>query len=268
MQAIQRKLIYLYCVAKVKPSRSNFKDIGVKIYPIYSQGIYAIVSKVSPDEFNDDNLKKNLTDRRWLEQKSRQHEKIIEEIMKDTTALPLEFGSVFQKEENIVKLLKERNTDFKRIIANLNGKEERNLKIYCDLKKFKATLEKEDERIKEKGKELASAGKAKAYFLKKKKDELTKDIIKEKIAEYTQDSFERLKRTTTEAKINKILSNEEAEKKDNVILNVAFLISKKRIKEFENVLDYLITKYSNKGIIFDHTGPLPPYNFCSIKKAE
>lgn len=268
MQIAQQSLIYLYCITKVKPVRDNFKDIETKIYPIYSQGIYAIVSKVLPDEFNEENLKKNLSDMAWVEKGVRQHEKIIEEIMKEGTVLPFKFGTVFQEEKNIEKLLKEQNAEFKKIIANLNGKEERGLKIYCNLKKFKLTLKKEEERIKEKDKEIASAGKGKAYFLKKKKEELMKNTINEKISEYTKDSFERLKRASYEAKVNKILPKEVTEKDEDMVLNAAFLIAAKRINEFDNIVEYLKTKYSDKGLSFDYTGPWPPYNFCSIKKKE
>lgn len=268
MQAAQKKLIYLYCVTKAKPPRSNFKDIGVKIYPIYLQGTYAIVSRVSPDEFSEECLKKNLANMEWVERKVRQHEKVIEEIMRDSTVIPFKFSTVFQKEENVERLLREKNAEFKRIIANLDGKEEWGLKIYCDLEKFKVALEKEDERITEKEQEISSVSKGKAYFLKKKKEELIKDIINEKISEYTKDSFERLKRISLKTKINKILHKEVTEKKEDMVLNVAFLINKKRIKEFHNVLDYLKIKYSDKGLSFDCTGPWPPYNFCSIDKKE
>lgn len=267
MQA-QKNLIYLYCVTQTKPNRNNFEDIGVEIYPIYFQGTYAIVSKVSPDEFSEDNFKKNLANMDWVEKGVRQHERVIEEIMKDVTVLPFKFGTVFQSEENVEKLLKEQNTDFKRIIASLDGKEEWGLKIYCDLKRFKDILEKEDERIKEKEDEITSASEGKAYLLKKKKDELIEDIISKKISEYTQDCFERLKRTSLDAKINKILPKEVTEKKEDMVLNVAFFINKKRVKEFDNILQYLKAKYSDKGLIFDCTGPWPPYNFCSITKEE
>lgn len=268
MQTAQKNLIYLYCITKTKPNLTNFKDIGVKIYPIYFQGSYAIVSKVSPDEFSEDNLKKNFADMKWVEKRVRQHEKIIEEIMKDTTVLPFKFGTIFQSEENVEKLLREHDTEYKRIIANLEGKEEWGLKIYCDLEKFKDTLQKEDEKIKEIEGEIASVSKGKAYFLKKKKGELIKDIINGKISEYTQDSFERFKRASLSAKVNKILSKEVTEKKESMVLNAAFLVNKKRVKEFNSVSQYLKTKYSDKGLIFDCTGPWPPYNFCDLPKEE
>lgn len=264
----QKKLIYLYCITKAKPRRSNFREIGIKTYPIYSQGIYAVTGRVSPDDFGQDNLKKNLTDMAWVEKGVRQHEKVIEESMKEVTVLPFKFATIFQTEKNVEKLLKENNSKFKNMIADLDGKEEWGLKVYCDSEQFKKILQMEDERIKEKDREIASAGKGKAYFLKKKKNELIKDIITEKISEYTRDSFERLKRVSSEAKINKILPKEVTEKTEDMVLNAAFLINKKRVKEFKNILDYIQIKYSGKGLNFDCTGPWPPYNFCFMGKKE
>jgi len=262
MQTAQKKLIYLYCVTKAKPERGTIEEAGVKIYPIYTGGIYAVVTRVSPDEFSEDKLKEKLADMTWVEKMARQHEKVIEGVMKNATVLPFKFGTVFQTEKNVEKLLKEENEKFKKTIANLDGKEEWGLKIYCDLKKFNTALEKEDERIREKTGEIRSAGKGKAYFLKKKKENLIKDVINEKISEYTRDTFERMKRAGLEAKLNKILPKEVTERKEDMVLNAAFLVSKKRVKEFINVLDYIKTKYFDKGMVFDCTGPWPPYNFC------
>lgn len=268
MQTARKNLIYLYCVTKTKPSQSNFKDTGIKIYPVYFQGTYAIVSKVSPDEFSEDNLKKNLANMDWVEKRIRQHERAVEEIMKYIAVLPFKFGTIFQSEENVENLLKERNTEFKQIITNLEGKEEWGVKIYCDAEKFRGTLKKKDAKIQDIDKQIASATKGKAFLLEKKKDELIKDIINKKISEYTQDSFERLKRVCLEAKINKILPKEVTEKNEDMVLNAAFLISKKRVEEFNNVIQYLKTKYSDKGLILDCTGPWPAYNFCTLPKEK
>lgn len=264
MQA-QKDLIYLYCITKTKPSLVDFKDIGVKIYPIYFQDTYAIISRVLPDEFSEDNLKKNFANMEWVERKTRQHERIIEEIMKDTTVLPFKFGTIFDSSESVEKLLKEHNTEFKQILTDLEGKEELGIKIYCDLKRLRKIIEKEDERIKEKEKEIASASLGKAYLLSKKKDELIKNIINEKISEWTKYWFDKLKNKSLDAKINKILPKEVTGKEQDMVLNIAFLIDRKQRKDFEDVIGYLKTKYSNNGFTFDYTGPWPCYNFCQTQ---
>ena len=259
---VAKELLYLYCVTKDKPSTCDFRDLGINVQPIYFQGTYALVSSVSPDDFSEDNLKKHLTDMSWVEKNIRLHEKVIEEIMKDQAVLPFKFGTIFESEANVEKLLKVNNIEFKAVLDHLAGKEEWGLKIYCDSEYFKDALCGEDERIMEKDKEMASAGKGKAYLLKKKKDEIIKDILNEKISEYTKDCFESLKITAADTRINRLLPQEVTEKKEDMVLNAAFLINNKRIKEFKNVLACLKTEYADKGLILDCTGPWPPYNFC------
>ena len=263
-----KELLYLYCVTKEKPSSCNFEEPGIKVRPVFFSGTYALISSVSPDDFSEANLKKHLADMGWVEKNIRLHEKVIEEIMKDQVVLPFKFGTVFESEANVEKLLKKNNAEFKAVLTILEGKEEWGLKIYCNSAYFRDALCSENERIKEKDKEIIAAGKGKAYFLKKKKDEIIKDIINEKISEYTRDCFERLKVTAADTKINNILPKEVTEKDEDMVLNAAFLINNKRIKEFENVLAYLKTKYADKGLIFDCTGPWPPYNFCGSLKEK
>jgi len=264
----QKKLIYLYCVTKTKPRRKSFEGIDIRIYPVYFQGTYATVSRVSPDEFSQDNFKKNLQNMEWVGGKVRQHEQIIEHIMQDTAVIPFKFGTIFQTEANVKKMLKEKNTDFKKIIANLDDKEEWGLKIYCDLDKLKKVIKEKDAAVRGKEEEIVSAGRGKAYLLNKKKNALIKDVVNEKVSEYTRDSFERLKRVSLETRINKILPKEVTEKKDNMVLNAVFLVNKRRVKELDSVLKYLMAKYSNEGFNFDCTGPWPPYNFCSISNGS
>lgn len=263
---MEGELVYLYCITKRKPCCGSSTEKRVRIYPVYFQGVYAIVSRVSSDEFSQENLKKKLADMNWLEEKVRQHEKIIEEIMREVTVLPFKFGTVFQREENVEKLLREKNTEFKMTIAALDGKEEWGLKIYRGSERFKETLKKEDKRIEELEKEIISASKGRAYFLKKKKEELIKKIADEKISEYTQDCFDRLKRQGVDAKINKLLPEGVTQKKEKMVLNSAFLVQKNRIKSFKNILSFLKGKYSQKGLELDWSGPWPAYNFCEDKR--
>jgi len=264
----KKDLIYLYCATKIKPGHADFKEIGVKIYSIYLQGIYAVVGDVSTKEFSEDNLKKNLANMEWVEKKVRQHERVIEEIMKETTTLPFKFATVFKTEKNMQELLDLHNDKFKKVISDIEGKEEWGLKIYCDVKKFKEAIVKEDEKVKEIDREISFAGKGKAYLLKKKKDGFIDNILDKRISGCTQDSFDRLKRQSEDVKINKLLSKEITQKEERMVLNAAFLIQKKRIKEFDNILAYLKTKYGDKGLEFNWTGPWPPYNFCSMDRKE
>ena len=153
-----KELLYLYCITKDKPSSCDFEGLGIKIRPVYFQGTYALVSSVSSDDYSEVNLKKNLADMSWVEKNIRLHEKVVEEIMKLQAVLPFKFGTIFENEANVEKLLKTNNDDFKAVLANLDGKEEWGLKIYCNSGYFKDALCSKDDRIMKMDKEILAAG--------------------------------------------------------------------------------------------------------------
>jgi hypothetical protein len=264
MKKSSKKLYYLYCVTKIKPPKKNIKGIGSRAYPVYAEGVYAITSKVSMDEFDEEGLKKKMADIKWIEEKVHQHEEVIEGIMKESTVVPFKFATIFQAEENIKGKLIECNDEFKQLIAYLDDKEEWGLKIYSELKKFNDTVVKDDDGIRKLDEEIAASGKGKAYLLKKKKAELIEDIIGRKISAYTRDIFEKLKSMSVESKINKILPKAVTQKNEDMVLNAAFLINKKRMPEFKDALEKLKAEYAGKCLDFDFTGPWPPYNFSSF----
>ena len=264
----EKELIYLYCVTDKAPKLKEVENFIDKLYFIYRQGIYAVVSKVKENEFSEENLKKNLANLDWIKEKANIHEKIIEGIMKHTRVIPFKFGTIFNTEDNLKVMLEEHSEEFKVKLMNLEGKEEWGIKIYCDVERLKGSTIKEEDEILKIDKEINSSSSGKAYFLKKKKEELIKDALNKTINEYGQKSFETLKGLSIEARINKLLPKEVTEKKDDMILNSAFLIDKNKVTEFIQATDELKTEYNDKGLSFDCTGPWPPYNFCQFAKEK
>jgi hypothetical protein len=51
---------------------------------------------------------------------------------------------------------------------------------------------------------------------------------------------------------------------DRMIANAAFLVDRKREKEFDDVVREISRKYEDV-LTFKYTGPWPPYNFVNIK---
>ena len=254
-------------MTKEKPASGGLDDLGVKICPVLFSGMCAVLSRVSPDDFSEENLKKHLADMGWVERNIRLHEKVIEAIMKEQSVLPFKFGTVFESEANVERLLRDNGAEFKATLARLEGQEEWGLKIYCEGEFFKEALCGKNERVIEVDQEIASASLGKAYLLKKKREEIIIDITNETISECTRDCYESLKAASEDTRINKLLPQEVTEKKEAMVLNAAFLISSKRIQEFEAILARLKADYAGQGLIFDCTGPWPPYNFCdSLRK--
>lgn len=261
-------LIYLYCITDKVSKLKEIENLVDKPYFIYYQGIYAIVNKVNESEFGEENLKRNLADLEWIKVKASIHEKAIEGVMKNTCVIPFKFATIFNTEDNLKTMLSQHLEEFKDIFKKLEDKEEWGVKIYCDLEKLKEVIIQEDGEISKLDKEINSSSTGKAYLLKKKKEELLNLAVNKKLNEYGQVSFDRLKEKSTEVRINKLLPKEVTERNDEMILNSAFLINKDKTEDFLNIVENFRTKYTDKGLFFDCTGPWPPYNFCSLLKEK
>ena len=268
MEAAEKDLIYLYCVTKKAPKLKEVKNLVDEPYFVYHPGLYAVVSKVKKSEFSEENLKKNLADLEWIKVEASIHEKVIEGVMKYTCVIPFKFGTIFKTEDNLKAMLEEHVQDLKEKLKNLEGKEEWGVKIYCDIERLKAAVIQEESGILKIEKEINSSSSGKAYFLKKKKEELMKEAVNKRINEYGQESFELFKGLSCEARINKLLPKEVTEREDDMVLNSAFLVDRDKVSEFIHAVDDLKTRYNDKGLNFDCTGPWPPYNFCDLPKEE
>ncbi len=267
-EAVKKELLYLYCVTEKAPKLKEVKNLVDELYFVYHLGLYAVVSKVKESEFSEENLKKNLADLEWIKAEASIHEKIIEGVMKYTCVIPFKFGTIFKTEDNLKAMLEEHAQDLKEKLKNLEGKEEWGVKIYCDIGRLKGAVIQEESGILKIEKEINSSSSGKAYFLKKKKEELMKEAVNKRINEYGQESFEIFKRLSCEARINKLLPKEVTEREDDMVLNSAFLVDRDKVSEFIHAVDDLKTRYNDKGLNFDCTGPWPPYNFCNLSKGK
>lgn len=268
MEAADKNLIYLYCVTEKAPKLKEVENLVDELYFVYQLGLYAVVSKVKEGEFSEENLKKNLADLEWIKAEASIHEKVIEGVMKYTCVIPFKFGTIFKTEDNLKAMLEEHVQDLKEKLKNLEGKEEWGVKIYCDIERLKAAVIQEESGILKIEKEINSSSSGKAYFLKKKKEELMKEAVNKRINEYGRLCFEILKGQSLDIRINKLLPKEVTEREDDMILNSAFLVDKSRVAEFIQTTDVLKARYNDKGFDFDCTGPWPSYNFCNLSKGR
>lgn len=255
-------LTYLYCLTNKTPEIKEAKDLVDNLYFIYQHGLYAVVNKVSEDEFSKENLEKNLSDVEWVKKRVLIHERVIERIMKNTCLVPFKFATLFNHEDNVRACLEKDAEEFREKLFHLEGKEEWGVKIYCDREQLKENITREDEEFLNINKKISSSRPGMAFFLKKRTEELINTSINNKINNYGQKSYERLRGESLQTCINKLLPKEITERKDDMILNSAFLVDKDKANIFITTVDLLQAQYRSMGFSYDCTGPWPPYNFC------
>jgi len=257
------KGLYLYCIRNLA-NAGRFKTKGIdgksRVFPIAYQDLEAIVSEVDLKEFGSKEIAKRAKeDIKWIIKHAERHEKVIEEAMRLDVVIPMKFGTIFKDKKNLEQILQKNSKEFKNILKKLDGKEEWGVKAYVDEKKLSDELKNKDRAVKAKIEGVKKLPQGADYFQELEVEDLVGKIMRQEIDKQSKIFFKSLKLGVCDTRENKILAKEFAGRSNPMVLNGAYLIHKKSVKDFRKKVDEL--KSRNPAFIFECTGPWPPYNF-------
>ena len=240
---------YVYCIIDSNDGR-NFGPIGMGergdiVSTIGFNDISAVISSSPMTKYVIN--RENMTT----------HEKVIEEVMKDYTVLPVRFCTIAASAEEVRNLLRRRHSEFKGLLRDMDNKVEMGLKaLWKDVSQiFNEIGEKNQEvrKLKKKAEEKAGKGN---NSLKIDLGKMVKKALENKKADETLSVVNMFKRTAIDVKTNDVFG-------DSMFMNAAFLIDRTREKEFDFLVEDLAKKYDDRAK-FKYVGPAPPFNFVNI----
>jgi hypothetical protein len=271
---------YVYAIVRSDASQpEGLPEEGIDpIHPVYAlqpsaishqlSAISAIVSRVSLQEFSQEALESNLEDIKWVEAKVLAHQRVLEAVLASRTLIPMRFCTIYQSEGRVQEMLAQHYDDFVTNLAQLEGKQEWGIKVYCDDKALVQRVGETSDKVKELKAEMEQKSSGAAYFLKKKMDEAIAEEVERASDEYAQHSHDRLSSHAEEAVINPLQSKELTGRKEAMVLNGAYLVAEEQLAAFRAELESLAEEYGGLGLIYEMTGPWPPYNFVSVGLEE
>ena len=242
---------YIYCIVETKGER-NFGPIGIggdrdEVTTLGCGDLSMVISNspmtryvVSPE---------NLL----------AHERVIEEVMKEFTVLPVRFCTIASGSEEVRNLLDRRHREFKNLLRTMDHKVELGVKgFWKNMSLIYREIARENPGISRLKRKMASSTSTKKTFLEAKVElgRLVEEALKRKREEEARETTEILRRASLDYKLNKTVG-------DEMFLNGAFLVSQGREKEFDNLMDDLTDKFKERTK-FMYAGPLPPYNFVNV----
>ena len=290
--------VYLYCIfhgGEYAFALEKGIDNANAIFSIKYGDIEALASYVPLNEYDEPSLERNLQDLKWIAPRAQAHERIIESVMRFCTVIPIKFCTIFTDEFKVSEILKQNFEKFKSLLDYLNDKQEWGIKVYVDGSKisevdfdefssrlrrdfdelsrvaqssrftetFGEALGESSAEIKELDGKVSVASEGAAYFLKKKRDVMLKENAEKILRALTEKIFEKLRSWSVESRRNKLLGRQSTGRNDDMILNVAILLTRSDVEKVKSQIDKLAAGYSSKGFIFELSGPWPPYNFCT-----
>ena len=186
------------------------------------------------------------------------HEKVLEEVMKEFTVLPVRFSTISEHddESGIKRILEKEYDKFSNLLNKMDGKKELGLKVLAhEAPIYESILEKYDD-IKALRAKLINLPADKTHYQRMKIGEMVEDALKKETENYKDIIMCALKPLADDFKMNDKYG-------EMMILNAAFLIKNDIETEFDKVVNELDQKHGGL-MTFKYVGTLPPYNFVNL----
>ncbi len=265
--------IYVYAVAEHTDQQTENPFAGLPsidgAHPIYVlpyQRLEVIVSQVSLAEFGEKELEAKLGDVGWLENKVRAHENVIEAIFAHRTLVPMRFCTIYYSEEHVHQMMAQQYESMATTLRRLEDKQEWGVKVYCDRETLIQRIGQVSDKVRAITVETERKSGGAAYFAQKRQQTIIAEEIERIGDECAQQSHDRLSTCAQSAIINPLQSPEISGRKEEMILNGAYLVAQTRSAAFRAVVEELKAEYGNLGFSYALTGPWPPYSF--VREAE
>ena len=240
--------VYIYCIAESKEPRlfgaTGIGGRGDEVYTVSFRDIGAVVSS-SP-------VKKYPVSRENLIS----HERVIEEVMKTHTVLPVRFATIAEDKEKVGLILEREYRKFVDLLNNMQDKKELGLKImFKEDLVYKGILEKNND-IKALKEKIAPLPPEKSYHQRMEIGRMVEAALQKEKEFHKEDALSRLSPISEQVKTNNTYG-------DLMIINAAFLVAREREEEFDMEVQGLAERYGDK-VRFKYVGTLPPFNFVNL----
>lgn len=202
------------------------------------------------------------------------HQKVMEEVMKCHTLLPVRFSTIAEDKEPRdgspmtpalerirQKVLIERRQEFIDLFKDMDAKLELGVKaLWTDMKCVFDEIGEENPSIKSLKSKIektcSSNPMQRTHRERVRLGEMVRGALDAKRERHKGIIFGVLKKISCDARVNKNFG-------DAMIVNGAFLVEKSKVKEFDHALDEL-DRHFKRNIKFKCVGPVPPCNFVEI----
>jgi hypothetical protein len=214
----------------------------------------AIVSPVRLEVFRGPTGDGHLRDRAWLVPRARQHEQVVEEVMRLSPVLPARFGSVLSSAAVLEDVTARHAAQIRLFLERVAGREEWSAKAFLDVTRAEAgLLAAQDTSSRSPGRRYIEAQQRRAQARRELKN------YSRRVAEEIEQALTPI---TAEMCRLRVPSLETPDQAGRMILHCALLLPKTRVLQWRAKIRALEARYVTQGVSLAVSGPWPPYSFC------
>ena len=216
-----------------------------RVYTLHADAVAAVVSEFSAHG-------KLLPLRKHLDP----HHKVIREVMKTTTIVPMTFGHVAKSEGEILKALRRNRDDIQAQLDRVEGKVEMDLKVKWDVDNIFEYLVGTDPELAAFRDQVFGRPCAPSQAEKIELGQMFEEHLTQLREAQTGRVVEMFRPCTSSVKVN-------PPKHEKAVMNLAFLVDRDGLEPFEECV-YQVAGAFPAQYIFEFNGPWAPFNFVDL----
>jgi len=264
--------LYVYCVGARDGLAPLFggelpdaMEGGRGLELVEAEDLAAVACAVPLADYGEGALESRLADAAWTATRALRHERAVEHFARRATVVPLRFGTIYLRRENIARMLEERGAQLRSALERLAGREEWGLNVYVERARLREQVASLSERLREMEEAAAASPPGRAYLLRKKVDTLRDEEARaetRRAAAVIENELASACDGAARLRIHKDESGEQGE----LAARLAFLVRREGFEEFRAAAERLAERYTPLGFRFELTGPWPAYNFAAANE--
>jgi hypothetical protein len=225
-------------------------------------GLGAVVSRVPLNLYNEEALEAHLKDAAWMALRAMRHERVVDYFARRASVVPLRFGSIYLERSSVERMLGEKGPELRASLAQLEGREEWGVNVFCDRKALLEAILNLSPRLRELNEQARTATPGQAYLVRKKMDSMRAEEARAEIRRAVEGIEDELKRESVALARLRIIKDEAGEHGE-LVGKLACLVERASFNDFRGAAERLAAANMDAGFKLELTGPWPAYNFVS-----
>ena len=219
--------------------------------------VAALTSRVPLDELDAVSVRARLEDAAWLGARAAAHDGVLGAALRACGAVvPFRMLTVYGDEDELRRFLADNDESLRAVLAGIRDKVELGVKAFADPQRLDEVASAQSAAVASLDAELADAQPGRAYLLRRRRDEAIREEVRRIAAELAADAHARLLAVAENGVANRVQSHDASGRPEPMVLNGAYLVP-----AGDTRLDGVLEELRGGGLVFERTGPWPPYNF-------
>ncbi|HZU13017.1 MAG TPA: GvpL/GvpF family gas vesicle protein [Chloroflexota bacterium] len=244
--------IYLYAITggtlHLGPDVHGLPDGTTRVSTLTIADLTAVVSPYSGPSFDD-------LPRAEILQNLLAHQRVLEQVLPEQTVLPVKFGTVLPAERTIEAALERYRPRLTDALHEVGDAVEIDLSVAWDSAAILNEISHEPD-VRAMVSAVTGSGQQGDVATQISIGQLVHETLGRRRQELRRSMLDDLLPLARDAEPSPVPA-------DELVLNVAFLVDRPQLREFEATVDRLGTRHGDR-LTFRYVGPLPPYSFATV----